>query len=71
MSVPPVPNRPAPLLATATMRNDVSESFSGTSTTASPFLSSTTFPFHSSSVSNSSRPALRPPPPPCGNALRP
>ena len=53
------------------MRKLVSASFSGTSTDASPFASSATRGFHKSSVSNSSRVALCPPPPPAGTALRP
>ncbi len=67
----PVPNSPAPALATATMRNPVSESLSGISTLASPAASSGTRARHASSVSKSSRVGWRPPPPPAGTALRP
>ncbi len=55
----------------ATMRKLVRESLSGTATTASPFASSTTLGFHSSSVSNSSRVGNWPPPPPGGAAFLP
>ena len=71
MLVSPVPNAPAPLVATATMRNVLSESLSGTSTVARPAASRRTRPFHSNRVSNSSRAVWRPPPPPCGNAFLP
>ena len=71
IEVCPVPNSPMPESATAIMRNEVSESFSGMSTLARPFASSGTLAFHSSSVSNSSRAVCRPPPPPCASALRP
>jgi len=67
----PVPNQPAPPLATATMRKLVSESLSGISTLALPSMSSATRAFHSSSVSKSSRAEPRPPPPPAATALRP
>ena len=56
----PVPNRPASPFATATMRKEVSESLSGTSTVALPCASSFTRAFQSSSVSNSSRAGLPP-----------
>jgi len=55
IEVSPVPKDPVPESATAMMRNDVSESLSGMSTTALPFASSGTRAFHSSSVSKSSR----------------
>ena len=71
MLVLPVPNCCVPASAMATSLKRVSESFSGTSTTASPFASSSTFAFHTSSVSNSSRVLPRPPPPPAASALRP
>ena len=67
----PVPKRPAPEDATATMRKPVSESFSGISTVALPSRSSGTLARHRSSVSNSSRDGERPPPPPGAAALRP
>ena len=67
----PVPKRSVPASATATSRKLVSESFNGTSMTAWPCASRVTVPRHSSSVSNSSRVGLRPPPPPGGKALRP
>ena len=51
----PVPNKAAPLSATATTLKLVNASFSGTSTVARPFASSTMFGFHSNSVSNNSR----------------
>ena len=69
--VSPVPKRPAPAEATATMRKAVMLSFSGTSTVASPSASSGTRACHASSVSNSSRVTCRPPPPPGGRALTP
>ncbi len=71
MLVLPLPKRCTPSSATATRRKLVSESFSGTSISASPLASSTTRGFHSSSVSNSSRAPPRPPPPPAATALRP
>ena len=71
MLVAPLPKRCAPSSAMATRRKLVSESFSGTSTTASPLASSTTRSFHTSSVSNSSRVPPLPPPPPAATALRP
>jgi hypothetical protein len=71
MDASPVPNRPAPEDATATIRKLVSESFSGISTTALPASSSGTRAFHKSSVSNSSRDDARPPPQPGAIALRP
>ena len=64
IDVPPVPKSSAPPVATATMRNAVTESFRGISTDASPRSFNGTRPFQSSSVSNSSRVAWRPPPPP-------
>lgn len=67
----PVPNRLAPESATATILKVVSASFSGTVTTAWPLASSTTFGFHTSRVSSSSRVWPLPPPPPAGTALRP
>ena len=67
----PLPNFCGPASATATRRKLVSESLSGTSTSASPLASSTRFGCHSSRVSNSSRAPPRPPPPPAATALRP
>ena len=68
----PVPNRSMSPLATATMRNEVSESFSGTVASAWPCSSSFTVACQNSSVSNSSRADLPPPPsPPAASALRP
>ena len=64
----PAPGGPS---AIATSRKRVSESLSGTSMRASPFASSLTVAFHSSSVSNNSRVPPRPPPPPAATALRP
>ncbi len=72
IDVEPVPKRSAPPVATATMRKAVTESLRGISTVASPLASSTTFPFHSNSVSNSSLvPCCEPPPPPGGSAFKP
>ncbi len=71
IDISPVPNNPAPESATAMMRNDVSESLSGISTTALPFASSGTRAFHISSESKISLAFWSPPPPPCANALRP
>ena len=71
MLVLPVPNFCTSASATATRRKLVSESFSGTSIVASPLASRTTFGFQTSSVSNSSRVAPRPPPPPAATAFLP
>ncbi len=75
MLAEPVPNSamfvPFTASTMATMRKLVSESFSGTLTTASPLASSTTLGFQSSSVSNSSRAGNSPPPPPAGAAFLP
>ena len=71
MEVAPVPKSASPPEATATMRNAVIESLSGTSTVAVPSASSGTRARQSRSVSNSSRVGCRPPAPPCGKALRP
>ena len=76
MCVWPVPKYEMPLSATATTRNVVSASLSGTVTRALPCASSCTFGCHSSSVSSSSRtaPPARAavvPSPPGGSALRP
>jgi hypothetical protein len=67
----PVPNCCVPASAMATSLKLVSESFSGTSITASPLASSATTAFQISRVSNSSRVLPRPPPPPAATALRP
>jgi hypothetical protein len=67
----PVPNRPVPASATATILKVVSASLSGTVTVAWPLASSTTAGFHKSRVSSSSRVWPLPPPPPAGTALRP
>ncbi len=71
IDVLPVPKVPGPTAAMATIRKLVSASLSGTSSEASPLASSVTRGFQSSSVSNSSRVELCPPPPPAGTALRP
>ena len=71
MVVRPVPNRPVPLSAMATMRKLVSASFSGTSMVARPCASSCSLGCHSSSVPSSSRVGAPPPSPPAGTALRP
>ena len=71
MEVAPVPKSASPPEATATMRNAVIESLSGTSTVAVPSASSGTRARQSKSVSNSSRVGCRPPAPPCGRAFKP
>ncbi|MNE99203.1 hypothetical protein D3C80_1978450 [compost metagenome] len=69
--VRPVPNSCTPASATATISNVVKESLSGTVILAWPLASSTTPGCHDSTLSNSSRRGLRPPPPPAATALRP